>query len=404
MSQTKQPLKSVRPSILKQYYERTYDNPGFAHEFDGGELDEYVAVLQAKWPAISRRKALEMSPQFGVGHFRKELENLEPESAPREKTEQELPFWVPIEKMAECELSQAAIDPRVQSLWLNRVKLVRGWSELSSYPHLKILSVTLCSTNDLLEPAPRLRLWEVSISDCSSQVEQVVLRGTRAPKVSVRYSRLFDLQHLQGNSELSSLFVGAQLVRNVHALRHLPLERLRIGSVCCDERLTQLLQALSSTLTDLQLTGTEPFGPDLIPLRDLKKLTHLRVPAYPEYREAWLATACANPHIYFDMSYTAAHEEPAKQNVTVAEIYRDIDILEIKKGKKTTFEVSGEMTEYAEERGFEGDNSDLEDELKERAKTAKVKGLKWSSEGDTLVVQASKIEALRWVIDAILHA
>ena len=85
--------------------------------------------------------------------------------------------------------------------------------------------------------------------------------------------------------------------------------------------------------------------------------------------------------------------------VSVVEIYRGIEILRVEVGKKTVYEVSGDL---AAELGA-ADNGDLEDQMCGVAKRAKKK-IQWSSEADTFVAQAADVEACRWLVDALRAA
>ncbi len=393
-------LTSIRPEILRYHYSSRLSDDSITLWYQGATFEEYFELCKIMSPGVTRWTAARSSPSDGVGHFLAELEKLGAEPVKVKTVELDLPY-VRFVRQKECDVASRELPIDAVHIHLDRIKNVKSWSDLDRFRLLNSVSATLCGTEDSTPCESRRSLAIVDVCDCSPRFERVLLQSTSSAKISIGYSTVFDLDLLRDHTELEELFLSSQLARNFDALAALPLRDLHVSSVHMDKRVTQTLIKLKKTLTELSLVGTEPFGPDVIPLSQLKKLTRFSVTVDPEFRDAWLEVACASPHIYFDMSYAAAHDDEPKQKVTVAEIYRDIDILEIKKGKKTLFELSGEMTEYAEERGFEGDNGDLEDELKERARAFKVRGLKWSSEGDTLVVQAAKIEALRWVIDAI---
>lgn len=80
-----------------------------------------------------------------------------------------------------------------------------------------------------------------------------------------------------------------------------------------------------------------------------------------------------------------------------------VEIVRVKKGKKTVFEVSGDFAgELHRQRRFDGNNGDLEDELSAEAKRAK-KRIQWSSEADTLVAQAADLATARWIVEQLVR-
>jgi len=88
--------------------------------------------------------------------------------------------------------------------------------------------------------------------------------------------------------------------------------------------------------------------------------------------------------------------------LSLAEVCSGVEIIQVKKGKKTAFEVSGDFAaELHRRRRFDGNNGDLEDELSAVAKRAK-KRIQWSSEADSLVAQAADLATARWIVEQLV--
>lgn len=83
-----------------------------------------------------------------------------------------------------------------------------------------------------------------------------------------------------------------------------------------------------------------------------------------------------------------------------------MDILEHRgKKKKARYEISGDLTEARRlaSKTWRGDNGDLEDELRAKAKAARRK-IEWSSEADTFVAFVADLPTARWIVDAVRAA
>jgi hypothetical protein len=121
------------------------------------------------------------------------------------------------------------------------------------------------------------------------------------------------------------------------------------------------------------------------------------VPGYEQFRSEWIDWAVAHPQVACEF---ISVPEPSKRPVVqLAELYREVDILRVTKGKQVVFEIAANLVEDVLD-SEELDNGELEDKVKALAKKAGKKA-QWSSESDTFVVQAKDLDTCRWVIDSV---
>ncbi len=382
----------IRPDVLRRYHETTFGGrPALPEAFTGATFDEYVGLCRCQFPKISAWRAATHAP---IAAFQEQAAELEPDA----QKQPSMPVFAALERQAEVELGQALkeITPGVERLLLNRLKSVKGWAALATLSSLDDLEVGLCASPHGQAARPPIELRRVGITSCSRDCIRLVLGSTRAREVAIAYPRTsaFNCEALASHGDLEDLSLHAPLVLHVEHLAALPLRVLRLGMVEPDAALVRLLTSLAPTLEELNLSGTRPLGPEALP--ELPALKRLLVPGYEESRQGWIDFAVDHPEVG---CFFPAYRKPSAStaSVSVHEIYRGVDILRSIKGKKTSYEIALDLA--SEMAGFQGDNGDLEDELKRRARASKIRGLKWSSEADNLVAMSSTPDALRWVID-----
>jgi hypothetical protein len=385
---------AVRPAVLRHYYETTYGGRGeTAETFAGATFDEYVAIRRLRGPRLTARAAAVSAPR---DDFRAQAEKLPPDPP---RPEVPLPVTTHLERKAALDLRTAPFTRGSTRVIVDRVKQVSGWEGLRAVSGLDDLDVVFCACERGEQLEPPLALRKASIRECSDACLDLLLRGTRTRELDLVHSvsPALDLGLVAEHRRLETLTVTAPLLRGLASLDALPLHKLYLGRVEPDDDLPRLLAALAGTLADLALGGARPFGPDVLP--DLPHLAFLRVPGYPEAREAWIDFAVAHPSIgcFFPTFTPPSPREPV---LTVEEIYRGVDILRATKGAKVEFEIAANLAELVPD--FPGDNGDLEDQVKEAARAAKRKKITWSSEADTFVARAPDVETCRFLIDAAL--
>jgi len=383
----------IRPALLRQYHEATYgDLPLNAKALAGVSFDEYVALRRIRYPKMSAWQAAVEAPTAELRAQAKKLER-------PQRQLPAMPVFATIARQPTGDLLEAlgSVEPNVQRLLLDRIKTVTGWAAIASLDELDDLELVLCDTTDSQAVDPPLRLRRVALTECSTAAMGVALRSTRARVIDIAYPQttVFDAGMLASHCDVEEVTVTAPLVHRLAGLAELPLRVLRLGRVEPNGELGPLLRAVASTLEELTITGTRPFGPEQLP--KLPALARLDVPGTPETRDAWIDYAVKHPQVACRFAPFEA-PPPKALAVTVLEIHRGVDILQATKGKKTFYEVAFDVAAALD--GYDGDNGDLEAELKGLAKRGKKRGLKWSSEADTLVVQATKPDTLRWVLDA----
>jgi hypothetical protein len=383
------PAASVRPAVLRAYYEAAFGNTNFPESAlpDDATFDEFFALQRIRFPGTSRRTVAAQSRRF------RELAATFPDERQPQPL---LPGLCSVGRQTELDLTKTPIDHVTKSIQVSRVKNLTGLSALRKPGELINFHLTLCYGSAAERLSPPVTVEDVQIVSCGPSLVDTVLRSVRARRVHINQQEVpvFDAGVLGAYTELHQLSAFAGLVRGVSVLSGLPIEVLCISNVGMDEELRSTLSAVSGTLKNLTLENEEPFRPTDLPA--LPHLTRLTVPAYPQYRKEWLEFALSH-------SQTGCHFPPVKMRgdfpkAEVAEIYRGVDILRIETGKKVRFEVSGDLTKLILKNDM--DNGDLEDELHPLATKSKKKFV-WSSEADTFVAQATRIEDARWLIDQI---
>ena len=384
--------RAIRPDVLRRYYEAAYGTQVADEDaFKGATFDEYYQLKRIQFPTISRRKAAEKSERR---EFRKLADGLPPDPP---RVEEVPPHFYMIERKPELELASAQIGADVQNLALDRIKSIKGWKGLRRLGHLKLLSLTLCGSAAEEPLVPPVLLDSVDLGSCSPDCVEMVFRSTVAREVQILHedSSPLSLNLLRGHVGLERLWVDAPLLHGLGVLKQLPVKRLSLSGIAPGQELKGVLEARSASLVQLGLVCDEPFGPAVLP--KLPELQRLRVPGYEQFRSEWIDWAVAHPQVACEF---ISVPEPSKRPVVqLAELYREVDILRVTKGKQVVFEIAANLVEDVLD-SEELDNGELEDKVKALAKKAGKKA-QWSSESDTFVVQAKDLDTCRWVIDSV---
>ncbi|HYO71061.1 MAG TPA: hypothetical protein VEU33_33775 [Archangium sp.] len=382
----------IRPTVLRQYYEASYGQQVADDEaFKGATFDEYYQLKRIQFPAISRRRAAEKSSRR---EFRKLADGMPPDPPSESGV---LPHFCMIERKPELDLASAQIGEDVQNLVLDRIKLITGWKGLRRLARLELLGLTMCGSVPEEPLVPPVQMGRVELGSCEPDCVDTVLRSTSARKIQLLHEKpsSLSLGLLRGHIELEELWIDATLLHGIGILKLFPLKHLYLSGVAPGQELRGVLEARAESLVEFGLVCDEPFGPALLP--ELPVLQRLRVPGYEQFRPEWIDWAVAHPQVACDfISVPAPSKRPVVQ---LAELYREVDILRVTKGKQVVFEIAANLVEDVLDTD-ELDNGELEDKVKALAKKAGKKA-QWSSESDTFVVQAKDLDTCRWVIDSV---
>ncbi|MET0402468.1 MAG: hypothetical protein ABW123_08695 [Cystobacter sp.] len=388
---------TIRTEILKRYHEASYGEQEAGPEaFLGATFEEYYLLRRIQYPQISRRRAAEMSDLL---EFRKLADRLPAEGTKVEEPSKSPSRSVLLRQKAELDLSSVKLTQDVTVLALDRVKSITGWEALRQAGRLEALSLTVCGTPPQEPLNPPVAVKNLYLLGCSKNCVELVFQSTRAQQIRLLYEEpsALSLELLKGHERLEELDVDSGMTRGLKYLEPLPLKVLGLSGIVPDAALKRLLEARARALEELTLTSHEPFGPSLLPR--FPSLRRLSVPAFDGFREEWVKWAVDHPQVACRFPKLDA---PAKRPVMqLAEVYRGVDILRIRKGKQTAFEVASNLVEDVLDTD-DMDNGELEDKMRALAKKNK-RQAEWSSEGDTFVMRAKDLETCRWLIDSV-HA
>jgi hypothetical protein len=235
------------------------------------------------------------------------------------------------------------------------------------------------------------------VNECKPRFVESLLASADMTELTVYAwgKETLDLSPLAGAKRPRRIWAQAVAVTGIGALAGLPLHQLEVGRVEVDAELQAVLVGAGKTLTRLALRTNRPIAPEALPLDRLRALEQLEVSGYGSQRVAWITWAVAHPRI--GCTFEPPPEDSREPEIEVAEIYRDVAIHSLAKGKKRSYEVSADL---AEQIGYRGSNGDLEDALRATARATRKK-IDWSSEADTFVAQAQDVATCRWLIDQI---
>jgi hypothetical protein len=397
-------LGDIRPDVLKRYYESMYSHNGRPQEaFLGATFEEYFRLLRINYPTFSRRKAAERSknPAFKAmaADFPEDPVEIKPPSAP-EGAPKERKKSAVFEKLAALDLLSADLPSDLHGLFLDRVKSVSGLERLRELKGLRIVEGVLCGSNGRPPVGAPLELARLDLDECAEAFAKSLLGMARAEwvRVVILDPPAFDLAPLKDHHALRALYVSSGLTLGAHHLAGLPLETLWLANARMGGGFRKALGSLGGTLRELKLANDAPFGPDELP--ELPRLEKLIVPAYPEYRDQWIAFAVSHPGTRF--SFPPVSPPSAKlPTARIAEIHRGVDILEMKKGAKTWYEVWGDPA--ARLQGERLSNNDLLARIEPAAKKLKLK-IRFSGEGDELRMQSASLDDLKACLDGFIPA
>jgi hypothetical protein len=277
---------------------------------------------------------------------------------------------------------------------IDRIAKTLNWEALRGLSELKRVSCILVEAASPSWQGDRLQLEELNLNECGRPLENVMLSMCSSRHITLDSRAAWPkLGAVRRHSSLCSLSISAPIVRDVAQLQGLALGRLILGNVEPDESLFATLKNMSKSLTHVRIFTTAPFAPERLPsslaLRELSVTGHL------DYRKEWIDHAVSHPECCF-LFPSPASRQPT---IRLAEIYRGVDILRVRRGKKLEFCVETDLASFLAD--FDGSNGDLEDLLKPRSKEAP-SPIRWGSEADTLVAFSKDIASCRWVVDAAL--
>ncbi|HKP96257.1 MAG TPA: hypothetical protein VJ385_10905 [Fibrobacteria bacterium] len=394
----------IRPEILRNYYESMFGKTAPGEDaFQGATFEEYHSLLRISYATISREKAAARSknPAFKAMAEKFAAETAEAaadkgaEGAPKERKKSAV-----FERLPALDLAAAELPGDLHSLFLDRVKSVSGLERLQRLASLRVFEAILCDTSEDTPIGSRLRLTRLDLNECSGKFAKTVLGMARAEWIRVLQldPPVFDIGLLRECKELRVLYLTCGLTLDARHLQGLPLEILWLTNVEMRSDFRDALTSLAKTLRELKIENETPFNPDALPgLPGLKKLI---VPAYAEFKAAWISFAVSHPRILCAFPPVSA---PAGKlpKARIVEIYKGVDVLEMGKGGKVWYEVWGDLA--ARLKGKAISNNELKDRLVKFASACKPK-VKLSSEGDELRMQSDSIESLRSCLDATLEA
>lgn len=390
----------IRASVLRRYLQVCYGRGASAAQSDpeafrGASWDEYLALMRLAYPGITAKNAARMAWTRPDLAARAEALPDEPPAVNPDPT----PWagsWV--EKRAKVDLRRVPGPGKDgAALVIVRVNAVSGWQGLRAMAGLKRLVVHGCGTAETAAVRPRVRLLDVDLEDSAPAAVEVVLASTTTERLSLvgKPGVAIELAPLAGHRRLRRALIAGAEVRGVRALRGLPLEELTLGNVAIDDELVETMASWAPTLRSLRLATPTAIGPDRLPLGRLGALERLAISGHPAHRAAWIDLALARPELACDFTAPPAPPGPVTTS-EVAEVYRGVELFRVDEPrKKPRFELADDL---AGELALAGDNGDLEDVLRPRARKAGKK-LTWSSEADTLVAWAADVATLRWLID-----
>ncbi|ATB37720.1 hypothetical protein CYFUS_003145 [Cystobacter fuscus] len=384
--------KDIRTKVLRQYYEASYGVQVSDEEaFKGATFDEYYQLKRIQFPAITRRRAAEKSER---PEFQKLAAEMPPDPPDKNPV---LPHFCMIERKPELDLASAKIGEDVQNLTLSRIKSITAWKGLRRLERLERFSLSLCGSASEAPLVPPVLAVLVNLGSCAPECVEMVLRSTDAQKIRILHEEpsALSLSLLRGHARLEELVIDASLLHGLGVLKSLPLKRLYLSGVAPGQEVRGILEERSKLLAELGLVCDEPFGPSVLP--DLPSLERLKVPGYEQFRSEWIDWAVANPKVACE--FIPVPEQSKRPTVQLAEVYRDVDILRVAKGKQQLFEVAANLVEDILDTD-DIDNGELEDRVKALAKKAGKKA-QWSSESDTFVMQAKDLDTCRWLIDSV---
>lgn len=390
-------LSQVRKQVLRRFYESSFDR-GMASGFEGATFDECVALSRVYFPRMSPWTVASDRSRTGID-FSKELARLGPEP---EAVVIEPPDLYAIERLAEAGFGIKRVAVDAERLLIDRVKLFNDWQSVHRFSKLTECIFVLCKEAVGEPPKAPVNLENLRLTDCGASVVSRALGTFRAHALELQCEGILilDLSMLKG-WKLKSLVASAGLLRGIPALAGQPLATLHLCKIHVGQELFQTLDALRGTLTELRLDPSNELLPAALPLDRLKKLTRLEVPNAPQFRAEWIERAVSNPDVAF--AFYLPNER--KLAGAIADIYREIEIVEVKDGKKQYFEVSGDFVDSRRgvEPAWQGSNDDLEAAVKKRIRAWKSKEkFTWGSESDTFVARAATVVGCKVVIDAIL--
>lgn len=397
-------IASIRPAILRQYYETTFGSDALPREaFAGATFEEYLELMRFTFPGITRYRAALRSHGGIFKHLAEGFKAEETEAdPPRSETRmQEAGQGETLEfrNLPLLGLRKALKGKAPGALVIDRVKNVMGLTALGALKDLKRMRLLFCGTDGEITGIPGFAVEDLELTECAQAILEGVLPAAKSKRLRITHldSATLDFNLIQGYRKLRRLVVDYGFVLGIGHLRGCPMEEAFLPDLAVDEEFFATLGSWKKTLRLLHASPRQPFGPDSLP--DLPHLREMEIPGHLELRKPWVDFAMARTEVRFTFSSLPGAPDKAPF-AKVGEVHRGYAILEFSKGSKRWYEIAADFTERAKG-AKDRDNHDLRDRLESWAKTGKLKA-EFSSEAAQLVIRAPKAETVKACIDALL--
>lgn len=384
---------NVREHILRQYYESSFGtqspNP---QAFNGSTFDEFLELFRIAFPAATARHAARMSPAH-LG-FRQLAETLQD---PPTIQADSAPGYQYHARKAELDLDRLiTADHDVQTLHLDRIRELRNLSALTNFPRLRRLWLIFCESTDEIGLQHTISLDELKLTNCSIPITRKLVAGVSAKNLYIENSQpsTFHLDQIPNPSIVERLTVLSPSISSYGQIRKMPLVYLYLANSNASDQLWKNL-ATCEKLTELIIAG-RPFPPNVLPT--CPALTHFTVEAFPEFRDLWITWATQHPYIKCKFLPRAALV-PSFEKTTIAEVYRNIDILMTGKGKSPKYRASfltSELIEYKKNL----DSSVVEQILHQCIRKTNIK-MDITSEADEVIIETNTLGNCKSIIDYV---
>ncbi len=295
-------MKTIRSSILRNYYEATYDGRE-QDQFAGATFDELVALCRITSPDMTEWAVADSADTFGRPDLAKHAAKLPPDSMPDtrsdiQKVSAEHPC-VAILRERSADLRVKLEGTRARALECQSVALT-GWTGLASLRPWLHIELRVCTTKDSNALSPRQAVHRIRLVECDSACTHAALDSTSAKIIEVvkADADAFDLALLRSHRKLERLMVVAPRVVGVSHLTGLKLTRLHLQGLSWSTDLSDVVTDSGPTLEELTLVTNEPVPPSALPLP--KGLQALTVAAHPEVRQEWIDFAVKHPKLRVD--------------------------------------------------------------------------------------------------------
>lgn len=302
---------TVRPAVRRRHLEAVYD--GRTKDFfAGATADEYVALVQQRFPGASRRFAIENAGANG----RPDLMGVSLAGEP----EDPLDYETDLERVARTHrlvraVKRGPVDLRTLMAGApEALECVHGALtnfdalEGRRFVHLELRNCTAVPPRSL--GGARALVGLLRLVFVETAVLQAVAAVTDALRLELQHDHPIDLVCFAEHGRLEAVSVSAPEVSGLCHLRAGGLSRLSVVGRSEDEDIRRLLSA-APRLEQLAIGGRSGFGPEWLP--ELPALQRISVPASNEHREAWIRYGEARPTVGFDFTRVPSASPPSRR-------------------------------------------------------------------------------------------